>query len=275
MGTLNMAELTAAAVVRIEKELLNSRTRNNEEVISYLKDSNRPREDFQFAVLQLTCNNDPENLEKVLSWGAADYIENENSSRPYKSSVEERVINIENPILWSVQQGYTQCTKLLHQHGFRIPQIRGEAALEVEKEVVKDPSNGDNNNVDEIIESNDNGNKKDKKMNEEPFVKESESEDHDKEEEGKTEKTAPTAEGASGGNDEEIEAFAREIERLIVTDDAMMDYPNLSTEDLKNLDLDPDVLKGLELNLARRAESQNFVIKCAYPMMSNYWGPNC
>ena len=45
--TLNMAELTAAAVVRIEKELLNSSTRNNEEIINYLKDSNRPREDFQ------------------------------------------------------------------------------------------------------------------------------------------------------------------------------------------------------------------------------------
>jgi len=66
---LNMAELTTAAVVRIEKELLNSRTRNNEEIINYLKDSDRPREDFQFAVLQLTCNNDPETLEKVLSWG--------------------------------------------------------------------------------------------------------------------------------------------------------------------------------------------------------------
>ena len=44
---LNMAELTAAAVVRIEKELLNSRTRNNKEIINYLKDSDRPREDFQ------------------------------------------------------------------------------------------------------------------------------------------------------------------------------------------------------------------------------------
>jgi len=197
-----MAELTAAAVVRIEKELLNSRTRNNEEIINYLKDSDRPREDFQFAVLQLTCNNDPETLEKVLSWGAADYVENENGSRPYKSSVEERVINIENPILWSVQQGYTQCTKLLHQHGFRIPQIRGEAVVEVEKEVVKDPSDGDHNNVGEIIESNDNGNNKDKKMSKEPVVQESE--DHDKEEEGETENIAPAAEGASGGNDEEM-----------------------------------------------------------------------
>ena len=45
--TLNMAELTAAAVVRIEKELLNSRTRNNEDIINYLNDSDRPREDFQ------------------------------------------------------------------------------------------------------------------------------------------------------------------------------------------------------------------------------------
>ena len=106
----------------------------------------------------MTCNNDPETLEKVLSWGAGDYVENENSSRPDKSSVKEGVINIENPILWSAKQGYTQCTKLLHQHGFRIPQTRGEAVLEGdkdavrEKEVVKDPSNGDDNNVVEIIE---------------------------------------------------------------------------------------------------------------------------
>jgi len=245
---LNMAELTAAAVVRIEKELLNSRTRNNEEIINYLKDSDRPREDFQLAVLQLTCNNDPETLEKVLSWGAGDYVENENSSRPDKNSVKEGVINIENPILWSTQQGYNQCTKLLHQHGFRIPQIRGEAVLEGEKEavrekeVVKDPSNGDDNNVDEIIESNVNGNNKDKKMDKEPFVQESESENHDKEEESETEKTAPAAEGASGGNDEEIDAFAQEIERLIVTDDAMMEYPN-------------------------------FIKICTNPMISNYWNP--
>jgi len=54
---------------------------------------------------------------------------------------------------------------------------------------------------------------------------------------------------------------------LIVTDDAMMDYPNFSPEDLKDLDLDPEVLKALEFELARQAESQNFVIKCAYPMM--------
>jgi hypothetical protein len=138
--------------------------------------------------------------------------------------------------------------------------------------LVKDPSNGDDNNVDEIIESNDNGNKKDKKMNKEPFVQESESEDHDKEEESKTEKTAPAAEGASGGNDEEIEAFAREIERLIVTDDAMMDYPNFSPKDRKNLD--PEVLKALEFELARQAESQNSVFKiCTNPMISNYWDP--
>ena len=119
----------------------------------------------------MTCNNDPETLEKVLSWGAEEgriairweHAEEENGSKPDKSSVKKRVINDENPILWSAQQGYTQCTKLLHQHGFRIPQTRGEAVLEGdkeavrEKEVVKDPSNGDDNNVGEIIESNDKG----------------------------------------------------------------------------------------------------------------------
>ena len=54
--TLNMAELGAATVNRILhdkscseeeflKKLLNSR--NNEEIVNHLKDSNRPREDFQ------------------------------------------------------------------------------------------------------------------------------------------------------------------------------------------------------------------------------------
>ena len=50
--TLNMAELGAATVNRIlyekscsKEELLNSR--NNEEIVNYLKYSNRPREDFQ------------------------------------------------------------------------------------------------------------------------------------------------------------------------------------------------------------------------------------
>ena len=109
---------------------------------------------MQFAVLQLTCNNDPETLEKVLSWGTEegkiairwDQVEEE---RPDKSSVKKRVINDENPILWSAQQGYTQCTKLLHRRGFRIPQIRGEAVLEGEKEavrekeVMKDPGDDD------------------------------------------------------------------------------------------------------------------------------------
>jgi len=213
--TLNMAELTAAAVVRIEKELLNSRTRNNEEIINYLKDSDRPREDFQFAVLQLTCNNDPETLEKVLSWGAADYLENENSSRPDKSGVKEGVINIKNAILWSAQQGYTRCLKLLYQHGFRIQPIRGEAVLEGErqavreKEVVKDPSDGDDNNVGEIIESNDNGNKKDKKMSKEPVVQESEN--HDNTEESETEETAPAAQGA---REEMMRILKRLLKRL-------------------------------------------------------------
>ena len=90
----------------------------------------------------MTCNNDPETLEKVLSWGAAegriairwDHLEDEKLE---KKSVKKRVINNENPILWSAQQGYTQCTKILHQHGFRIPQIRGGAVLEGEKEALR------------------------------------------------------------------------------------------------------------------------------------------
>ena len=52
-------------------------------------------------------------------------------------SVKKRVIKDENPILWSAQQGYTACTKLLHQHGFRIPQVRGEAIFEGERETVR------------------------------------------------------------------------------------------------------------------------------------------
>jgi len=109
-------------------------------------------------------------------------------------------------------------------------------------------------------------------MSKESFVQESE--DHDKEEESETEKTAPAAEGATGGDDEEIEAFAQEIERLIITDNAMMDYPNFNPEDPKYLDLDPEVLKALEFELARRAESQNSVFKIrANPMISNFWDP--
>jgi len=77
----------------------------------------------------LTCNNDPETLEKVLRWGETegriairwDHVEEENDSRPDKSCVKKKVINDENPILWSAQQGYTQCTKLLHKSSHRLP----------------------------------------------------------------------------------------------------------------------------------------------------------
>ena len=89
-----MAELGEATVNRILhekttteeekiKKLLNSR--HSIEIIDFLKNSSRPQEDyrviimnlhdlfvtllFQFAILQLTCNNDPETLERVLAWG--------------------------------------------------------------------------------------------------------------------------------------------------------------------------------------------------------------
>merc|ERR1712130_249109 len=164
MGTLNMAELGEATVNRIKheksncekeeflKELLGSR--NNKAIIDHLRDSSKPNEDFQFAILQLTCNNDPETLGKVLNWGEEESritIRWEQTEDPKldKSGGRKREIKNENPILLSTQQGYTQCTKLLHQHGFRIPQIRGRAISEREKEavrqkeVMKDPGDDD------------------------------------------------------------------------------------------------------------------------------------
>ena len=42
-----------------------------------------------------------------------------------------------NPVLVSSQQNYLQCTKLLHKHGYRIPQIRGEATMEGAQEMLR------------------------------------------------------------------------------------------------------------------------------------------
>ena len=89
----------------------------------------------------MTSNIDPETLGSVLNWGkeegriALRWNQIEDPGLDIKSSDRKREIKDENPILLSVQQGYTQCTKLLHQHGFRIPQIRGEAVLEGEKKL--------------------------------------------------------------------------------------------------------------------------------------------
>ena len=103
----------------------------------------------------MTCNNDPETLGSVFNWGkeegrrAIRWNQIEDPGLDIKSSDRKREIKDENPIFLSAQQGYTQCTKLLHQHGFRIPQIRGGAVLEGEreaprqKEVMKDPGDDD------------------------------------------------------------------------------------------------------------------------------------
>ena len=99
----------------------------------------------------MTCNNDPETLGKVLNWGeeesriAIRWDDQIEDPRLDKSTGTKREIKDENPILLSAQQGYTQCTRLLHQHGFRIPQIRRGAVLEGQKEGMKDP--GDDNHV--------------------------------------------------------------------------------------------------------------------------------
>ena len=71
----------------------------------------------------------------LLRW--RDLTEEGDAKQEKGCSVKKRVIKDENPILWSAQQGYTACTKLLHQHGFRIPQVRGEAIFEGERETVR------------------------------------------------------------------------------------------------------------------------------------------
>ena len=86
-----------------------------------------PTSIFQYAVLQLTCNNDAHTLESILDWGAEMGFEvtwDDKKSDP-------------NPVLVSSQQNYLQCTKLLHKHGYRIPQIRGEATMEGAQEMLR------------------------------------------------------------------------------------------------------------------------------------------
>ena len=86
-----------------------------------------PTSIFQYAVLQLTCNNDAHTLESILDWGAEMGFEvtwDDKKSDP-------------NPVLVSSQQNYLQCTKLLHKHGYRIPQIRGDATMEGAQEMLR------------------------------------------------------------------------------------------------------------------------------------------
>ena len=108
----------------------------------------------QDTVIHLTCDNDHETLRSVLEWGDKKTVGSsaereiygiewedpknfgekpEDSSedgprdeetpaeahKPQSSIVEKR-----NPVMISAQQGFTACTSLLYQYGFRIPQIK-------------------------------------------------------------------------------------------------------------------------------------------------------
>ena len=70
---------------------------------------------MQFAVLYLTSKNDHKLLELLLKSDAAS---KKRASWEAKDSEREEK---NNPILVSVQQDYKKCTKILYQHGYRIP----------------------------------------------------------------------------------------------------------------------------------------------------------
>ena len=117
--------------------------RNNEKILDYLNNHGQERMYFevsghfisrhmfysilQYAVLQLTCNNDAHTLESILDWGAKMGFEvtwDDEKSEP-------------NPVMVASQQNYLQCTKLLHRYGYRIPQIRGDAFAEGVQEMLR------------------------------------------------------------------------------------------------------------------------------------------
>ena len=111
----------------------------------------------QDTVIHLTCDNDHENLRSILEWGAKgplfwdlplygqkdEYygIEWEDPKKPEDSSEDgprdeetpaeahkpqSSIVEKRNPVMISAQQGFTACTSLLYQYGFRIPQIKFE-----------------------------------------------------------------------------------------------------------------------------------------------------
>ena len=82
----------------------------------------------QFAVLRLTCNNNLKNkLKKVLDWGKDQSLE------PTPVGNGNDYVG-RNPILLSVLQRQQECTELLHQFGYRIPQKEIEPGKEGEQE---------------------------------------------------------------------------------------------------------------------------------------------
>jgi len=122
------------------KTLLDSR--DNRAIIQHLNE-NQQSDDladlYHFAVLHLTCNNDSDTLADVLRWG-------KNSSVHLQWKEEEDILSDENPITVASQQESARCTRLLHQHGYRIPQVRGESQNEGDQEqrrkeiVMEEPS---------------------------------------------------------------------------------------------------------------------------------------
>ena len=74
---------------------------------------------FQRAVLHLTSLNDATTLKSVLEWATNNEIKLIWDDDKDKCGSRVR----KNPLLISVQQGYTQCTELLFRHGYRIPML--------------------------------------------------------------------------------------------------------------------------------------------------------
>ena len=81
----------------------------------------------QSAVLFLTCNNKHEALKEVLDWGK------DKSLEPTPVGNGNDYVG-RNPILLSVLLRHQECTELLHQFGYRIPQNLIEHGKEGEKE---------------------------------------------------------------------------------------------------------------------------------------------
>jgi len=109
------------------KELCDSR--ENKEIMEYFKSEENALKTnaadlFHFAVLQLTCNDDPESLKEVLEFGQK-WPELKVQWKEEKDvlSTEDPCLS-RNPIMIASQQGFHGCASLLHKRGYRIPQVK-------------------------------------------------------------------------------------------------------------------------------------------------------
>ena len=74
------------------KELCDSR--NNEGITEFFESKENAADLFHFAVLQLTCNDDPESLEEVLDFG-----QNQTPKLEFQWKEEKDVLSTEDPCL--------------------------------------------------------------------------------------------------------------------------------------------------------------------------------